>query len=71
MYIYPMKPITLYMTEKQLASLKKLAVKTGLKTAEHVRRAVDMYLIDEFFTGKVKDNKQVELVMKLANSKEK
>jgi predicted DNA-binding protein len=32
------------LTDKQIKLLKELANKTGLKTAEHIRRALDKYL---------------------------
>lgn len=39
-----MKLISVFLTEEQIKNLKKLAAKTGLKIAEHIRRAVDEYL---------------------------
>jgi predicted DNA-binding protein len=37
----------IYLPKKQIARLKRLAEKTGLSMAEHVRRAIDDYLIKE------------------------
>ena len=39
-----MKKTNLYLTEQQIAALKKLSKSTGLPSAEHVRRALDDYL---------------------------
>lgn len=33
-----------WLTNKQIAKLKALAERTGLKVAEHIRRAIDSYL---------------------------
>lgn len=41
-----MKRLHLYLTEQQLAALRKLAEKTGLPLGDHVRRALDAYLTD-------------------------
>lgn len=42
-----MKRTNFYLTEKQVAGLKALASKTGLKFSEHIRRAIDKYLKEE------------------------
>jgi hypothetical protein len=42
-----MKRISLHLTEKQLAALKRLKAETGLKVAEIIRRSVDAYLKKE------------------------
>jgi len=39
-----MKRIDTYITLQQIAELKALAKKTGLKVAELIRRAIDEYL---------------------------
>jgi len=39
-----MKRINIHLTDKQIEFLKDLANKTGLKVAEHIRRAIDEYL---------------------------
>jgi metal-responsive CopG/Arc/MetJ family transcriptional regulator len=39
-----MKRISLHLTEKQLAALKRLSAETGLKVADLIRRAIDEYL---------------------------
>ena len=39
-----MKRINTHLTHKQIETLKELANKTGLKVAEHIRRAIDKYL---------------------------
>jgi predicted DNA binding CopG/RHH family protein len=39
-----MKRINTHLTKQQIESLKKLADKTGLTVAEHIRRAIDEYL---------------------------
>jgi predicted DNA binding CopG/RHH family protein len=39
-----MKRINIHLSEQQIAALKALAQKTGLRVAEIVRRAVDAYL---------------------------
>lgn len=39
-----MKPFTAYLSEQQRAKLDRLIDKTGIKLAEHIRRAVDAYL---------------------------
>jgi predicted DNA binding CopG/RHH family protein len=39
-----MKRISLHLTEKQLAALKRLKAETGLKVADLIRRAIDYYL---------------------------
>lgn len=39
-----MKRINTHLTKQQIEFLKKLAGKTGLKVAEHIRRAIDEYL---------------------------
>ncbi len=36
--------INVYVTEKQLVALRKLAGDTGLSFSEHIRRALDEYL---------------------------
>lgn len=36
--------VTYHLTEKQFATLKKLAKQTGLAVAEIIRRSVDAYL---------------------------
>jgi len=36
--------INVYVTEKELAALRKLADDTGLPFSEHIRRAIDEYL---------------------------
>ena len=36
--------INFYLTEPQLAKLRKLAADTRLSLAEHLRRAIDAYL---------------------------
>lgn len=40
-----MKMTSLYLTEKQMRDLKRLSEQTGLPVAEHIRRAVDAYLL--------------------------
>lgn len=37
--------INFYLTEPQLAKLRKLATDTRLPLAEHLRRAIDAYLL--------------------------
>lgn len=39
-----MKRHNVYLAEQQLEGLAKLAERTGIKTAEHIRRALDAYL---------------------------
>jgi predicted DNA-binding protein len=39
-----MKRINTHLTKQQIEALKKLADKTGLTVAEHIRRAIDEYL---------------------------
>lgn len=39
-----MKRVNFHLTEDQIKKLKSLAAKTGLKEAEHIRRAIDDYL---------------------------
>jgi predicted DNA-binding protein len=39
-----MKRINTHLTEKQIEKLKRLSIKTGLKVAELLRRAIDKYL---------------------------
>jgi len=39
-----MKRINTHLTDRQIKLLEELAKKTGLKTAEHIRRAIDEYL---------------------------
>jgi predicted DNA-binding protein len=39
-----MKRVTYHLTEQQIAKLKRLSEKTGLKVADLIRRAVDEYL---------------------------
>jgi len=39
-----MKAIKIYVSEKQDTVLRDIAKETGIKYAEHVRRALDMYL---------------------------
>lgn len=39
-----MKRIDTYLTDKQIKQLKNLAIETGLKVAELIRRAIDEYL---------------------------
>ena len=39
-----MKRVNYHLTDKQIASLQKLAEKTGLSVAELIRRAIDAYL---------------------------
>lgn len=39
-----MKRTAFFLTENQIAALRKLADKTGLKVSEHIRRAIDAYL---------------------------
>jgi len=36
--------VNMYFSEKDVSSIKKLAVETGLSFSEHVRRAVTLYL---------------------------
>jgi len=43
-YIKNMKRIDTYLTDKQIKQLKNLAIETGLKVAELIRRAIDEYL---------------------------
>lgn len=40
-----MKRINHHLTEQQIARLNALAQNTGLTVAEHVRRAIDEYLL--------------------------
>jgi predicted DNA-binding protein len=39
-----MKRVNYHLTEQQIAKLKKLSEKTGLKVADLIRRAIDEYL---------------------------
>lgn len=39
-----MHRVNLFLTEQQIAALKKLAAKSGLTYSELVRRAIDEYL---------------------------
>jgi predicted DNA-binding protein len=39
-----MERTTVWRTKNQVARLKALAERTGLKVAEHIRRAIDSYL---------------------------
>lgn len=39
-----MKRVNYHLTEQQIKALRKYAKKTGLKVAELIRRAVDMFL---------------------------
>jgi predicted DNA-binding protein len=39
-----MNRTNIYLTAKQLETLKKLSVETGLSVAELVRRAIDLFL---------------------------
>ena len=38
-----MKRVNIYISEQQYQQLKQLAEETGLKSSEHVRRAIDEY----------------------------
>jgi predicted DNA-binding protein len=42
-----MKRVNIHLSDKQIEALKALAKSTGLKVAEHVRRAIDKYLEDQ------------------------
>jgi len=42
-----MKRTNIHLTDKQRQELKALSERTGLKAAEHIRRAVDEYLIKQ------------------------
>ena len=39
-----MTRVNIYITTQQKQALERLAARTGLKVAEHVRRAMDAYL---------------------------
>lgn len=39
-----LKQVKTYLTEEQHEALRKLAFETRLSIAEHIRKAVDMYL---------------------------
>jgi len=39
-----MKRVNIHITNQQIVRLKNLADKTGLKVAELIRRAIDVYL---------------------------
>lgn len=39
-----MKRLQLYITQNQYARLAAMIVKDGLSLAEHIRRAIDLYL---------------------------
>ena len=43
-YISCMKRINIHLTKQQIERLKNLAIETGLKIAELIRRAIDEYL---------------------------
>ena len=40
-----MKRVNIYISDKQYINLKTLAKETDVKFAEHVRRAIDKYLV--------------------------
>jgi len=44
--IHTMQRVNHHLSDVQMKNLKKLADKTGLSVAEHIRRAVDAYLKD-------------------------
>jgi hypothetical protein len=41
LYIHSMKRISMYFSDAQIAALKKLAKRTGIKASELVRRFID------------------------------
>lgn len=41
LYIFSMKRISMFLSEPQIAALKKLAKRTGIKVSELVRRFID------------------------------
>jgi ribbon-helix-helix protein len=43
-YIHGMKRISMFLSDSQIASLKKLAKRTGIKVSELVRRFIDQGL---------------------------
>jgi hypothetical protein len=44
MYYVCMKRVGYHLTEREICSLRKLAIRLGLSVAELIRRAVDEYL---------------------------
>jgi ribbon-helix-helix protein len=40
-YIHAMKRISMFLSESQIAKLKKLSKRTGIKVSERVRRFID------------------------------
>jgi ribbon-helix-helix CopG family protein len=46
-YAPPMIRTTVWLSEQQVAALRKMARKTGLKAAELLRRAVDEFISKE------------------------
>lgn len=43
-----MDKINIYLSEKQLEELRKLSEETGIPYSEHIRRAIDEYLVRVF-----------------------
>ena len=44
-YVSGMKRVNVFLHEKQISELKKLAKKTGVKYSELVRRAIALFLV--------------------------
>jgi hypothetical protein len=42
-----MRKILHHITDKQFLALKKLTIESGLSVAEHLRRAIDVYLAEQ------------------------
>lgn len=42
-----MKKINTYLADRQIDGLDELATKTGIKSSEHIRRAIDVYLAEQ------------------------
>jgi metal-responsive CopG/Arc/MetJ family transcriptional regulator len=42
-----MKKINTYLADRQIDGLDELATKTGIKSSEHIRRAIDAYLAEQ------------------------
>lgn len=53
-----MKRIQFHLTEPQIETLQAMQVETGLPVAEHVRRAVDLYINSEEIAAELKQIKE-------------